>query len=238
MQKAAYARSCMYVCVCVYNVVTQTRTDTHGYKRERTFQTTEPTTSSQPNINATVWCIVLARTRACSWLCVGRMHRVAHKRSSAEGRATVTRKYGCSELSLSFAFTFPFPPLSLSSPLPILPFHLLLFLSFLVSPSSSLVCLAAFQWPALSVFVYCARYRLIHEPRPSRLFAPTSVRIRGQKNNLFSRTIAATVHGKPHNSSIPTEVAQGHGDKFRIRFFPFQCRYTALQKKEQRAHNG
>lgn len=111
------------------------------------------------------WCI--AHVRCCLPLGVSEMHRVAHKRSSPEGRATVTRKYGYSELSLSFAFIL-FP--SLLRPLRP-PFYLLLFLSLLILPSTSLACLAAFQWPALFVFVHWARYRLSHEKRSSRSFS-------------------------------------------------------------------
>lgn len=58
-------------------------------------------------------CALVHRTTR---LRVGRMHRVAHKRFSLEGRATVTRKYGClCKLSLSFVFPFVLFPSLLPS---------------------------------------------------------------------------------------------------------------------------
>lgn len=125
-----------------------------------------PLSLSQPNINATVrasYAIYIC-TDVYIYTCVGRMHRVAHKRSipvpragprspentAGSPRSSHSRSRSRSRSSSFFALSLSLPPLFI-----LFSFTTLFF---------SLVRLAAFQWLAL---VYCARYRLIHESRPS-----------------------------------------------------------------------
>lgn len=125
-----------------------------------------PLSLSRPNINATVrasYAIYIC-TDVYIYTCVGRMHRVAHKRSipvpragprspentAGSPRSSHSRSRSRSRSSSFFALSLSLPPLFI-----LFSFTTLFF---------SLVRLAAFQWLAL---VYCARYRLIHESRPS-----------------------------------------------------------------------
>lgn len=125
-----------------------------------------PLSLSRPNINATVRAsyAIYTCTDVYIYTCVGRMHRVAHKRSipvpragprspentAGSPRSSHSRSRSRSRSSSFFALSLSLPPLFI-----LFSFTTLFF---------SLVRLAAFQWLAL---VYCARYRLIHESRPS-----------------------------------------------------------------------
>lgn len=125
-----------------------------------------PLSLSRPNINATVRAsyAIYTCTDVYIYTYVGRMHRVAHKRSipvpragprspentAGSPRSSHSRSRSRSRSSSFFALSLSLPPLFI-----LFSFTTLFF---------SLVRLAAFQWLAL---VYCARYRLIHESRPS-----------------------------------------------------------------------
>lgn len=113
---------------------------------------------------ARIVCYIYICTDVYIYTCVGRMHRVAHKRSipvpragprspentAGSPRSSHSRSRSRSRSSSFFALSLSLPPLFI-----LFSFTTLFF---------SLVRLAAFQWLAL---VYCARYRLIHESRPS-----------------------------------------------------------------------
>lgn len=159
-------------------------------RRERAFQTT--LLPAKYKCDGECVCVCGASYTHMVTPCVGRMHRVAHKRSGAEGRATVTRKYGLPpELSLSFAFAFSFLlfcflSLSLFSP-PALSFRLFFFILFSFALFSSRLP----RCPSMAHTHTHRRararslcYRLIHE---SRLFR--------QVNRSASRTIELSING-------------------------------------------
>lgn len=141
--------------------------------RKAEFETTEPAPSPPPSFplsakykcnGARIVCYIYICTDVYIYTCVGRMHRVAHKRSipvpragprspentAGSPRSSHSRSRSRSRSSSFFALSLSLPPLFI-----LFSFTTLFF---------SLVRLAAFQWLAL---VYCARYRLIHESRPS-----------------------------------------------------------------------